>query len=111
MTTESVPAVTIVIPALDEEVGLARILPGLMERALAESWQVIVVDDGSSDSTGEVARSLGARVISHDRTKGYGAALKTGIAAAGAPWGATMDADGQHSLEALELVLAQREAV
>jgi glycosyltransferase involved in cell wall biosynthesis len=104
------PTVTIVVPALNEERGLRQILPSLVERAASLEWQVVVVDDGSSDSTADVARSFGVDVISHGRTRGYGAALKTGIGAAKGPWIATMDADGQHTLEALEAVLAPRES-
>lgn len=109
-TAETVPTVTVILPALNEEVGLTRLLPPLMERATMNHWQVIVVDDGSSDSTRAISRSFGAEVISHGRTKGYGAALKTGIGAASAAWIATMDADGQHTVEALEAVLAQRDS-
>ena len=76
-----------------------------MERAVLRNWQVVVVDDGSTDGTDDVARRYGATVIAHQRSKGYGAALKTGIAAASAPWVATMDADGQHTPEALDAVL------
>jgi glycosyltransferase involved in cell wall biosynthesis len=101
------PTVTIILPALNEEIGLTRLLSSLMERSTPNGWQVIVVDDGSTDSTASVARSLGALVIPHGRKKGYGAALKTGIRAATAPWIATMDADGQHTLEALETVLRE----
>lgn len=109
-TVDATPTVTIVVPALNEETGLARVLQPLMERSALNRWQVIVVDDGSTDSSVNVARSFGASVISHSRTKGYGAALKTGIGAATAPWIATMDADGQHTVEALEAVLEQRES-
>lgn len=109
-TTDTGPTVTIILPALNEEVGLARVLPSLMERAAVSGWRVVVVDDGSSDSSGNVARSCGAVVISHGQTRGYGAALKSGIGAATTTWIATMDADGQHTLEALETVLGQRES-
>jgi glycosyltransferase involved in cell wall biosynthesis len=79
-----------------------------MERAPGARWQVIVVDDGSTDGTSGLAKSLGAEVISHGERRGYGAALKTGVAAARAPWIATMDSDGQHSLDMLESVIAAR---
>ena len=111
MTTDDTgPTVTIILPALNEEIGLARVLPPLMERAAVSGWRVVVVDDGSSDTSGSVARSHGAVVISHGQTRGYGAALKSGIGAATTPWIATMDADGQHTLDALEAVLGQRES-
>ena len=102
------PDVTIVVPALNEEAGLAEFLPDLVARAATAGWQVIVVDDGSTDGTVAVARSSSVEVISHRRKRGYGAALKTGIAAARGEWIATMDADGQHTIGALDAILAAR---
>jgi len=67
--------------------------------------EVIVVDDGSSDATASVAIELGATVLRHERRRGYGAALKTGIRAASRPFLAIMDGDGQHTVGALAAVL------
>ena len=93
--------VTIVIPVLNEEVGLRSLLPDLLVQARAESWEILVVDDGSSDLSGHVAEELGARVTRHPRRRGYGAALKTGIRSARGSLVATMDGDGQHSVKDL----------
>jgi glycosyltransferase involved in cell wall biosynthesis len=60
---------------------------------------VVVVDDGSSDATSSVAESAGASVLRHDRNRGKGAALRTGLARArelGARVAVSVDADGQH---------------
>ncbi len=92
---------SVVIPAYNEAsaigevIGQARALhlPGIQK-------QIIVVDDGSSDQTGEIARSEGAAVLRHIVNRGVGAALGTGIKAAlqsGADLIVTCDADGQHS--------------
>ncbi|MFH0945045.1 MAG: glycosyltransferase family 2 protein [Planctomycetota bacterium] len=70
--------VVVVIPALNEERGIGKVLADLPSGELLE---VIVVDNGSSDRTAEVARSLGARVI-EEAERGYGAACLAGIAAA-----------------------------
>jgi glycosyltransferase involved in cell wall biosynthesis len=90
------PRLTIVIPAFNE----ARTVGGVVERLTAECAvlinEIIVVDDGSSDETGQIAAGAGARVIRHRRNLGYGAALKTGIASAGTEYVLLMDGDGQH---------------
>jgi glycosyltransferase involved in cell wall biosynthesis len=85
----------IVIPAYNEERTVAEVV----REARAIATQVVVVDDGSRDRTGELARGAGALVIRHAVNRGVGAALGTGIEAAirlGADVVVTMDADGQH---------------
>jgi glycosyltransferase involved in cell wall biosynthesis len=68
--------VAAVIPALNEEQGIARVLPAIPRDLVAE---VVVVDNGSTDRTAEVARTLGATVLSEPR-RGYGAACLKGLA-------------------------------
>lgn len=88
--------ITVILPAFNEEVSIGSVV--LLTRYYADS--VIVVDDGSSDRTAEIARKAGAEVIVHEVNKGKGAALKTGFAAAdnlGADIIVTMDSDGQHN--------------
>lgn len=85
----------IVIPAYNEERTIAEVARG----ALQVADRVLVVDDGSSDRTAEVAAAAGATVVRHAVNRGLGGALGTGIAGAlrlGADAVATMDADGQH---------------
>src|SRR6185312_6700310 len=68
-------------------------------RVWPERDAIFVVDDGSRDATASVAREAGARVFVHDRNRGKGAALRTGMAAAAAAGfdvAVTVDADGQH---------------
>lgn len=84
-----------IIPALNAE----RTLPRVIEETRRQIEPVIVIDDGSSDRTGEVARAAGATVLRHDVNRGKGAALKTGFAWAienGYEGVITLDADGQH---------------
>jgi glycosyltransferase involved in cell wall biosynthesis len=70
-----------VIPALNEATSIARVVEGLREQALLAAGEVIVVDNGSTDRTGEIARSAGARVVREER-RGYGYACLAGILAA-----------------------------
>jgi glycosyltransferase involved in cell wall biosynthesis len=95
--------VSIVIPAFNEEVGLRTILPRL--RRLAEVAEVIVVDDGSTDETSQVAKEAGARVLRQPYNKGCGAALKWGIREAVNDTIVIMDGDGQHNPDDLPRIL------
>jgi glycosyltransferase involved in cell wall biosynthesis len=98
--------VSIIIPAFNEERGLEGALGPLMPIAARKAWEVIVVDDGSTDGTVEIVRRHGARLVSHPENKGYGAALKTGIRNASNDTIVTMDADGQHDPSQIELILS-----
>ena len=90
---------SVVIPAYNEEAGLPAVLSDLLA-TLRESgpaaWEVIVVDDGSSDGTAAAARREAVTVLRHDRNRGYGASLKTGIRRARHPLIAITDADGTY---------------
>jgi len=88
----------IVIPAYNH----GRQVGGVVEKTLRLGLPVIVVDDGSTDSTPQVLASLsGVTVIRHKENQGKGASLLTGFAAALqlADWAITIDADGQHNPE------------
>lgn len=86
----------LIFPCRDE----AAALPGLLALVPAE-LDVIVVDNGSTDGTAEVAERCGARVV-HESRPGYGAAVHAGLLAARAEWVAVMDGDG--SLDPRELL-------
>ncbi len=94
---------SVVIPAKNEEQGLATFLPSL--RARYPQAEVIVVDDGSTDSTVQVCQDAGVRVISHPYSKGNGAAIKTGARAATGDYIVFMDGDGQHDPADIERLL------
>ncbi len=86
-----------ILPALNA----ARFLPDVIGqiRALHPELRTLIVDDGSTDETAEVARQAGAEVIVHEVNQGKGQALKTGYAWAlenGLDYVFTMDSDGQH---------------
>ena len=94
---------SIVIPAKNEEQGLARFLPTL--RQLYPAAEVIVVDDGSTDGTAQVCQQAGVQVISHPYSKGNGAAIKAGARAARGDTIVFMDGDGQHDPQDIERLL------
>jgi glycosyltransferase involved in cell wall biosynthesis len=94
---------SIVIPAFNEADVVARVVASL---ASAARWhEILVVDDGSTDGTGESAEAAGAIVVRHPYNKGNGAAVKSGIRRATGEVILIIDADGQHPpAEALRLV-------
>jgi len=97
--------IVIVIPAYNEE----RFIGSVVLTARKYSRHVIVVDDGSTDATAELATIAGAQVIRHPENRGKGAALNTALQAArlhDPDVVVMLDADGQHSLEELLRVVA-----
>ncbi len=86
----------IIIPALNEAKTIGRVVGELKKY----NYEVVVIDDGSSDNTSQQAELAGAVVLIHLVNRGQGAALKTGIIYAlqhGADILVTFDADGQHN--------------
>lgn len=102
------PPLSIVIPARNEAVPLAYLLPKV-RRQVPEA-EIIVVDDGSSDGTRTVAEQQGVRVISHPYPMGNGAAIKSGARAARGEIIVFMDGDGQHLPEDIPRLLEKIDA-
>jgi len=88
------PTLSIILPAKNEAEGLRSTLPAL--RVAYPDAELIVVDDGSTDTTAQIALGAGARVLSSPYSMGNGAAVKRGARAATGDILVFMDADGQH---------------
>jgi hypothetical protein len=91
--------VAVVIPAYNEEDNIGSVLPRIPEKVCGVETAVLVVDDGSRDRSGDIARAHGAAVARHVINRGGGAALRTGyrlMSDSGAAVVVTLDADGQH---------------
>jgi glycosyltransferase involved in cell wall biosynthesis len=113
MTADRLEALSLFFPLYNEEENIGE----AVERALrllprvADEFEVICVDDGSRDRTGSIADRLAAtdrriRVVHHGANRGYGAALRSGIAAARHPWIFYTDGDNQFDLEDLPRLVA-----
>jgi len=102
--------VSVVIPACNEEQAIAQTVlqvRQVLEQSVVTDWEVIVLDDGSTDGTARVAEEYGARVIRHLQTLGYGKSIKDGIQAAKHDVVAIMDADGTYPVGQLPVLLAK----
>lgn len=96
----------IIIPAYNEEENIAAVIKGAIKSLPAAS--ILVIDDGSTDATGRIARRLGATVIIHPHNLGVGAALRSGYRYAirnSFDCVLQIDADGQHDPEYLPMLL------
>lgn len=99
--------VSIVIPAKNEELGLAVLLPELTQQY--PDAEIIVVNDGSTDNTVQVCEEAGVTVVTHPYSKGNGAAVKSGARAAKGDVLVFMDGDGQHAAADIARLLAKVE--
>ncbi|HWV85233.1 MAG TPA: glycosyltransferase family 2 protein [Capillimicrobium sp.] len=99
------PTVSIIVPAKDEARTIAHVLDRLGE--LPFPTEIIVVDDGSTDDTAAIVeRHGGARLLRHDRNRGKGAAVRTGIAASTGDFVVIQDADLEYDPSDLPKLMA-----
>jgi glycosyltransferase involved in cell wall biosynthesis len=96
-------ALSIIIPAKNEATSIGDVVA--VARAEYPNAELIVVDDGSDDGTGEIAATAGATVVEHPESLGNGAAIKSGARAARGEVLAFMDGDGQHDARELAALL------
>lgn len=96
------PELTLLLPALNEAQSLKTLLPAIKAQlgAMGVTHELLLVDGGSSDGTADLARGQGCRVISQTG-RGFGAAVREGLAAARGAYILEMDADGSHPVESL----------
>lgn len=97
--------ISVVIPAKNEAEGLATFLPQL--KKTYPMFEIIVVDDASTDKTNEVAQNAGVIVISHPYSIGNGGSIKTGTRNATGQYLLFMDGDGQHQVEDIEKLISK----
>jgi glycosyltransferase involved in cell wall biosynthesis len=108
----STPDLTVVICSLNGAPGVDRCLSALGSQTFRGELETVVVDDGSSDNTSEVARKHGAKVLRHERNRGLSAARNSGVAVASAPIVAFLDDDcDPHPRWAAQLLAAYDEDV
>jgi glycosyltransferase involved in cell wall biosynthesis len=105
-------SLSLVLPAFNEEENIGEVTHAALATLprFTDSFEIIIVDDGSRDRTAEVAAELArrdprVRVIRHERNRGYGAALVTGFNATSGDYVMFMDADRQFDISDLRLLI------
>lgn len=98
---------SVVVPAYNEAKGIGRVVKGLAASLEKSGWryEIIVVDDASTDDTAQAAQAAGAVVVSHPKNTGYGGALSTGIEQASYNWIGTIDGDCSYPPEEMTKLL------
>ncbi len=99
--------VTVLLPAYNEEQSIGATIAAI--RKLHPDFEILVIDDGSTDNTLQVAMEAGANVWPHPYNIGNGAAVKTGLRLAQGEWIVMMDADGQHDPEDIARLLEYKD--
>jgi glycosyltransferase involved in cell wall biosynthesis len=108
MTTDvSQLSLSVLVPAYNEEGSLVETAQALSQlKSHFKDLEIVVINDGSKDRTGEIARTLPVTFIEHPVNRGYGAALKSGLARAKYDYIVIADADGTYPLEDIPKLMA-----
>lgn len=109
-SSENSAGLSIIIPAYNEYKSIGAVTDEIEKvcNQIAIPFEIIVVDDGSTDSTAEVLKDKPVRLIRHPENRGYGASIKTGVLAAHHPWILITDADGTYPISEIPKLLADR---
>ena len=118
MPEKLISELSVFFPAYNEEKNLRNTVDKAIDvlKDIADQWEVIIVDDGSKDGTGEIAKNIvndypnQVKVITHNPNRGYGGAFKSGIYNSQYEWIAFTDADGQFDFSEVDrLIVTQKE--
>ena len=111
MDTDCVTSLSVFFPCYNEQDNIERVVKSALDvlTALKIDFEIIIVDDGSKDKTGEIADPLAAedkhiKVVHHSINRGYGAALQSGFKAASKEYVFYTDGDGQFDIKELPLL-------
>src|SRR3989344_1435984 len=111
--SRQIEKLSVFLPAYNEEASLKNTVKNVVENLEknVSEWELIIVNDGSRDKTGEIADNLSHQdknisVIHHHPNRGYGAALKSGLYACRYPWISFIDSDGQFDFSEISRLLA-----
>ncbi len=100
--------VSVLIPAYNEEESITGTVEAIRKYAgMVKAMEIIVINDGSRDRTGEIARTLPVTLIEHETNTGYGSGLKDGLRQAQYEFILIADADGTYPLEDIPRLLAE----
>lgn len=113
----NIDELSVFFPAYNEEGNIKSVVLGarsVLEKLGLKRWEIIVVNDGSSDKTGNIVEKIFAsdrrvKLISHPVNRGYGAALKTGLYNSSYPWIAFTDSDGQFDFSEVTNFIRKQE--
>jgi glycosyltransferase involved in cell wall biosynthesis len=97
--------ISIIVPAYNEEEAISFGLEKFVSLGYHKKYELIYVNDGSTDKTEEIIRTYPVKIFNHHVNKGYGAALKTGIRKATGDKIIILDSDGQHNPEYIEQIV------
>ncbi len=107
MNDVSKPKLSIVIPTFNEQYAIGKVIEDIKRsmRKIKKSYEIVVVDDASTDRTVEIVKRKKVRLVQHPYNRGYGAALKTGIKNSKGDLVAITDGDGTYPVEDIPKLL------
>jgi glycosyltransferase involved in cell wall biosynthesis len=107
LTGQEQIGISIIIPAYNEAQAIGEVLEQITGVCNAQKidFEIIVVDDGSTDRTVEVLESANVHLVKHPENRGYGAAIKTGVLSSQYPWILITDADGTYPISQIPRLL------